>query len=193
MTVQQTTCTRPSVYFLKYCGGVYDGCTIVDSGPLHMSPVDRAGPDAGTDVTLYSYQKFQPGFRDEKGQKSWELVLARNSRNKANMVEQNIITFVTIIALATFNVVSLQLNGMLMKYSGRYCRQCETMPSGFHPSYRAEVFICQNFQPALSYEHIGNLTKDLEVRRDPGNLVSSVNWAQPGSCGRPFIRWYQDD
>ena len=33
-----------------------------------MSPVDLAGPDAGTDFTLYSYQKFQPGFRDEKGQ-----------------------------------------------------------------------------------------------------------------------------
>ena len=102
--------------FLKYGGGVYDGCTIVDLGLLHMSPVDRAGPDAGTDFTLYSYQKFQPGFRDEKGQKSWELVLARNSRNEANMVEQKIITFVTIIALATFKAVSLQLNGMLMKW-----------------------------------------------------------------------------
>ena len=56
--VQQTTCTRPSVCFLKYSGGVYDGCTIVDLGLLHMSPVDWAGPDAGTDFTLYSYQKF---------------------------------------------------------------------------------------------------------------------------------------
>ena len=53
--------------------------------------------------------------------------------------------------------------------------------SGFHPSYRAEVFICQNFQPALSYEHIENFTKDLEVRRDPGNLVSPVNLARLGS------------
>ena len=69
--VQQTTCSRPSVCFLKYGGGVYDGCTIVDLGPLHMSPVDWAGPDAGTDFTLYSYRKIQPGIRD--GQKGfWE-------------------------------------------------------------------------------------------------------------------------
>ena len=67
--VQQTTCTRPSVCFLKYGGGVYDGCTIVDLGPLHMSLVDRTGPDAGTNFTLYSYQKSQLGFRNEKGAK----------------------------------------------------------------------------------------------------------------------------
>ena len=47
---------------------------------------------------------------------------------------------------------------------------------------RDDVFICQIFrarlekprsrepsQPALSYEHIENFTKDLEVRRDLGN------------------------
>ena len=32
-----------------------------------------------------------------------------------------------------------------------------------------------------SHEHIENFTKDLEVRRDPGNLVSPVNLAQLGS------------
>ena len=109
--VQQTACTRPSVCFLKYGGGIYHGCTIVDSGLLHMSSVDRAGPDAGTDFALYSYQKFQPGFRDEKGQKSWRLFLARNWRNEANMMNNK-----TIIALPTFKAVSLQLNGMLMKW-----------------------------------------------------------------------------
>ena len=73
-------------------------------------------PGCRDDFTLYSYQKFQPGFRDEKGQKSWRLVLARNWRNKANMMEQKLITFVTIMALATFKAVSLQSNGMLMKW-----------------------------------------------------------------------------
>ena len=34
-----------------------------------MSLVDRAGPDTGTNFTLGSYEKFQPGFRDEKGPK----------------------------------------------------------------------------------------------------------------------------
>ena len=121
--VQQTTCTRPSVCFLKYGGGVYDGCTIVDLGPVHMSLVDRTGPDAGTNFTLYSYQKSQLGFRNEKGQKSWRLLLARNWRNEANMMNIKII-----IALPTFKAVSLHLNGMLVKW--KYCRQCETMPSG---------------------------------------------------------------
>ena len=34
-------------------------------GPLHTSPVDRAGSIAGTNFTLGSYEKFQSGFRDE--------------------------------------------------------------------------------------------------------------------------------
>ena len=65
--------------------------------------------------------------------------------------------------------------------NARRCHPARQNSSGFHPSYRAEVFICQNCQPALSYEHIETFTKDLEVRRDPGNLVSPVNLAQPGS------------
>ena len=28
-----------------------------------MSPVDRAGPFTGSNFTLGSYEKFQPGFR----------------------------------------------------------------------------------------------------------------------------------
>ena len=58
--VQQTTCTRPSVFFLKYGGGVYDGCTIVDLAPLHMSPVDLAGPDAGTISPCIHIRNFSP-------------------------------------------------------------------------------------------------------------------------------------
>ena len=64
-----------------------------------------------------------------------------------------------------------------------------------HPGNRDEVFIWQNFQPAyrdlgwkkprsrepsqpaLSYEHIENFTKDLEVRRDLGNRASPVDRA----------------
>ena len=86
---------------------------IVVLGPLHMSPVDRAGSLSGTNFTLGSYEKFQPGFRDEKGQRR---VVARNSRNKANTVKHKIITFTPIIALATLIAVSLQLNGMLMMW-----------------------------------------------------------------------------
>ena len=34
-----------------------------------MSPIDRAGPLAGTNFALGLYKKTQPGFRDEKGSK----------------------------------------------------------------------------------------------------------------------------
>ena len=52
-----------------------------------------------------------------------------------------------------------------------------------HPGNRDEVFIWQKFsaclptQAALSYEHIENFTKDLEVRRDLGNSARPVNRA----------------
>ena len=39
------------------------------SGPLHMSPVDRAGSVTGMNFALGSYEKCQPGFRDEKRSK----------------------------------------------------------------------------------------------------------------------------
>ena len=35
-----------------------------------MSPVDRADSLTGTNFTLGSYEKFQPGFRDEKRPKT---------------------------------------------------------------------------------------------------------------------------
>ena len=38
-------------------------------GPLHTSPVDRAGSVTGMNFALGSYEKFQPGFRDEKRSK----------------------------------------------------------------------------------------------------------------------------
>ena len=43
-----------------------------------MILVDRAGPVTGNNFTLGSYEKFQPGFRDEKGPK----ILATSSGAK---------------------------------------------------------------------------------------------------------------
>ena len=37
-----------------------------------MRPVDRAGPLTGTNFALGSYEKIQPGFRDEKRPKILE-------------------------------------------------------------------------------------------------------------------------
>ena len=44
-------------------------------------------------------------------------------------------------------------------------------------------------QPALSYEHIENFTKDLEVRRDLGNRASPVNRAQNNNLPRADKGW----
>ena len=38
-----------------------------------MSPVDRAGSVTGMNFALGSYEKFQPGFRDEKRSKILQL------------------------------------------------------------------------------------------------------------------------
>ena len=54
-----------------------------------------------------------------------------------------------------------------------------------HPGNQDEVFIWQNFQPTLSYKHIENFTKDLEVRRDLGNRASPLNRA---NIKRPLVR-----
>ena len=166
---------------------------------LRASSHEPGWPDRpgcrGQSVTLYSYQKSQPGFRNEKGQKSWRLLLARNWRNEANMMNIKII-----IALPTFKAVSLHLNGMLVKW--KYCRQCETMPSGLPEFIRLSVPVtglkCSYAKISSPPSHmIMNtskiFTKDLEVRWDPGTLVSPVNLAQLGSCERPFIRWYHDE
>ena len=110
--------------------------------------------------------------------------------------------FASFIAMATLIAVSLQLNGMLIVWKIQHamgrCRPGRQNSSRFHPGNRAEVFIWpKNFrtltdarsrlekrrsrelsQPALSYDHIENFIKDLEVRRDlgkPGQL------SQPGS------------
>ena len=40
-----------------------------DSGPLHTSPVDRAGSVTGMNFALDSYEKLEPGFRDKKRSK----------------------------------------------------------------------------------------------------------------------------
>ena len=63
---------------------------------------------------LGSYEKFQPGFRDEKRQSEdfWREMRERK-RTWRNTI---IITFVPVIALATLIAVSLQLNGMLMMW-----------------------------------------------------------------------------
>ena len=58
-----------------------------------MSPVDRAGSVTGMNFALGSYEKFQPGFRVRKGQRSWVRVLAPNLGNKANIAKNKNFNF----------------------------------------------------------------------------------------------------
>ena len=121
-----------------------------------MSPVDRAGSVTGRNFALGSYEKFQPGFRDEKGQRSWGRVLAPNSGNKANMEKHKIFYF---RASVTLKAVSLQLNGMLMMCKIQQAMKDDAIRTtrihpAVHPGNRDEVFIWQNFQPA--YRDLGN-------------------------------------
>ena len=113
--------------------------------------------------------------------------ISRNSANTAKV--KNYREFASFIAMATLIAVSLQLNGMLIMWKiqqamGR-CRPGRQNSSRFHPGNRAEVLIWPKIfkwhstrsrlekrrsrepsQPALSYEHIENFIKDLEVSRD---------------------------
>ena len=78
-----------------------------------MSPVDRAGSFTGTNFTLGSHEKFQPGFRDEKRPKT---SCGAKFEKQANTVKHKIITLTPVIDLATLIAISLQLNGMLMMW-----------------------------------------------------------------------------
>ena len=83
-----------------------------------MSPVDRASPLTRINSALDSYEKFQPGLRHEKRPKILRRigVVARDSRNNANMKHKDM-TFVPIIALATLIAVPrMQLNRIFMMW-----------------------------------------------------------------------------
>ena len=94
-----------------------------------MHPVYRAGPVTGINFTMGSYEKLQPGFRDEKrlkilpGDEFWRQILETKERWRNTRI-------LTSIASLTLKAVSLQLNAMLMMWKLNYSRQCKTMPSG---------------------------------------------------------------
>ena len=129
-----------------------------------------------------------------KGQRSWGRVLAPNFRTKQTWQNTKNLTFGLIIASVSLKAVSLQLNGMLMMWKLQQAMHDDAIQTArihpaVHPGNRDEVFIHGQFparlarsrepsQPALSYEHIKNFTKDLEVRRGLGNWASPVNWAR---------------
>ena len=79
-----------------------------------MTRLARLPGPISRNFALGSYEKFQPGFRDGKRQSEdfWREMRER----KRTWRNTKIITFVSVIALATIIAVSLQLNGMLMMW-----------------------------------------------------------------------------
>ena len=76
-----------------------------------MSPV------TGMNFALGSYEKFQPGFRDEKRSKILGTSFgAKFGKQSKHGETQFFFTFGPVISLVTLTAVSLQLNGMLMMW-----------------------------------------------------------------------------
>ena len=88
-----------------------------------------------TNFALGSYEKFQPGFRDElkandPGDEFWH-----QGTKKADMRNTKIINFAPIIAFATLKAVSLQLTGMLMMRKIQQAMQGDAIWARIHPAF----------------------------------------------------------
>ena len=130
-------------------------------GLLHMSHV------TGTNFALDSYEKFQPGFGDEKKAKNpGDEFWCETRETEQTWQNTKIMTFAPIIALATLAAVSLKLNGMLMMWKIQKAMQNDAIwVARIHPSNRAEVFTWQNFQ--LAYRDRGWKNRDLGNTSQP--------------------------
>ena len=112
-------------------------------GPLHIIPVDRAGPVTGTNFALGSYGKFQPGFRDEKKPK----ILGTSSGVKYEKQSKNTQKSYNFSAYHSFGN-EMEINGMLMICKIQQAKQDDAIRVAIiHPGNRADVFVWQNFQP----------------------------------------------
>ena len=138
-----------------------------------MSPVDRAGSLTGTNFILGSYEKFQPGFRDEKRPKtSCGAKFEKQSKHSetqnynfhAYYSFSNSYSCITAVEWDAYDVENTADNA-------RRCRIHSKNSSRFHPGNRAEVFIWQNFQPA--YRDSGWKNRDLGNRASPPSHMNT--------------------
>ena len=130
-------------------------------GSLHMSRIDQSSPVTWTNFALCSYEKFQPGFRDEKRPEFLGTSSGTKfeKQSKHQWRKTKITTFAPIIAFATLKgvITVVQLDAHDVENTAGNARRCHLgchNLSCFHPGKRAEVFIWQNFQPA--YRDLGN-------------------------------------
>ena len=81
-------------------------------------------------------RNFSPVSEIRKGQRPRERVLAPNLRNKANMAKHKSFTFAPVVASATLQAVSLQLNGMLMMWKIQQAMQDDAIwTARIHPAF----------------------------------------------------------
>ena len=108
----------------------------------------------GMNFALDSYEKFQPGFRDEKRPKILGTSSGAKFEKQSRHGETKNLTFVPTIASATLKAVSLQLNGMFTISKIQQAMQDDAIQTTrIHPAFilvtgMNEVFIWQNFEPA---------------------------------------------
>ena len=118
-------------------------------GLFSRSLVDRAGPLTGTNFTLSSHEKFQPGFRDEKRPKtSCGAKFEKQGKHgetqsynfRAYYIFGNSCSCTTVVKWDAYDVENTT-------GKARRCKIHSKFSSRFHPGNRTEVFILQNFSP----------------------------------------------
>ena len=108
---------------------------------------------------LGSYEKFQPGFRDEKRPKILGTVSGTKFEKQSRHGETKNLTLVPTMASATLKAVSLQLNEMFMISKIQQAMQDDAIQTArIHPAFilvtgMNQVFIWQNFESA--YRDLG--------------------------------------
>ena len=91
------------------------------------------------------------------------------------MAKHKSFTFAPVVASATLQAVSLQLNGMLMMWKIQQAMQDDAIwTARIHPAFFPVTGLKCSYSPP-SHEHIENFTKDLEITRDLENRASPVN------------------
>ena len=96
------------------------------------------------------------------------------------MVEQKIITFVTIMALATFKAVSLQLNGMLMKWKILQAMRDDAIRlARIHPAFIPVTGL------KCSYAKISSPPSHMNTSKFYKGFRGKARSRKPGQSGQP--------
>ena len=111
-------------------------------GHLRMSSVDLAGPLTGSNFTLGSYEKFQPGFRDEKRPKTSCVAKFEKQSKHGETQSYNFRTYYSFgnsyscITFVKWDACDVENTAG----KARRCRIHSKNSSRVHPGNRAEVF-----------------------------------------------------